>query len=390
LSKALTGSGATLASSGPSSASQPGEQLNLTAIVERAQALTGASGVALALSTEHPEEIECYARSGRIAPPLGRSLLQAGSLTAYCLRSGQRIFCEDAETDPRTASTAIVEQGIRSLVLTPIRRGDEVVGVLTLFAGVADAFSAEHLAHLEAAAKEISGALETSGAASLPAGRVLPEETNATMQPAQDSLATFAAYGARSRRLGASRLILATAALLPLAGAAAWSYLALFKRPASVAGQRPAEIVAADPVDAKDATKAAATLTVEPRAVVAERAESFTFTVTASGVTEMTSAAAQVNYDASLLQFVGLAGGGIFASGEQDVVLAHRDDPDTGVLKISAQRLARGLPGDNAVLSLVFRPRTVGTGTILIALAARDGHGHAIEVPSGHADVTIK
>ena len=72
------------------------------------------------------------------------------------------------------------------------------------------------------------------------------------------------------------------------------------------------------------------------------------------------------------------------------MVLAHRDDPEAGVLKISAQRVARGLPGDNAVLSLVFRPRTAGAGRILIALSARDGQGHAIEVPEGHAEVAIK
>jgi len=180
------------------------------------------------------------------------------------------------------------------------------------------------------------------------------------------------------------------AALLLLAGAAAWSYLALFKRPARLAMQPAAHAVAVSPMDAKDANKAPATLTIEPRVVVAKREQSFTLTFTASGVSEMTSAAAQVNYDAALLQFVGLAGGGILATSEQQVVLAHRDDPQAGVLKISAQRTARGLPGDNAVFSLVFRPRTTGAGRILIALAARDGQGHAIEIPAGHTEVTIK
>jgi hypothetical protein len=358
--------------------------------VERARALTGASGAALALATEHPDEIECCERSGPTAPPLGRSLLQEGSLTAHCLRSGQRLLCENAETDPRTASTAIVELGIRALVLTPIRQGDNVIGVLTLFAGVADAFSAEHLAHLEAAARELSAVLEPSEAASLPVDRVPPEETNVTAQPSHDDPAALAPPAAPPRKFGAKGLILAIAALLLLAGAGTWIYLALFKSPSRLAVRPAADVAAGSPVDANAANKAPATLTIEPRAVVANREESFTFTVTASGVTEMTSAAAQVNYDATLLQFVGLAGGGILSSGGQQVVLAHRDDPDAGVLKINAQRLAGGLPGDNAVLSLVFRPRTVGAGRILIALAARDGQGHAIEVPGGHAEVTIK
>jgi hypothetical protein len=329
-------------------------------------------------------------RSGPTAPSLGRSLLQEGSLTAHCLRSGQRLLCEDAETDPRTASTALVEQGIRALVLTPIRHGDTVVGVLTLFAGVADAFSAEHLAHLEAAARELSAVLEPSGAASLPVSLVPPEETHVTTQPAHDDAPAVAVPVPLPRKSGANRLILAIAALLLLAGAGTWIYLALFNGPSRLAVRPAADVAPVSPVDAKGANKAAATLTIEPGAVVAKREESFTFTVTASGVAEMTSAAAQVNYDATLLQFVGLAGGGILASGGQDVVLAHRDDPDAGVLKINVQRLARGLPGDNAVLSLVFRPRTAGAGRILIALAARDRQGHAIEVPEGHAEVTIK
>jgi len=359
--------------------------------VERARALTGASGAALALATEHPEEIECCMRSGLAAPPLGRSRLHEGSLTAHCLRSGQGLLCEDTETDPRTASTAIVEQGIRCLVLTPIRHGDQVVGVFTLFAGVADAFSAEHLAHIEAAARELSAVLGTSRAASLPAGRVPPEEASATAQPSPDDPAALSPPTAPPRESGLRRWIVTIAALLLLlAGAAAWSYLALFKGPARPAMQPAADVAAVSGVDTKGATKAPARLTIEPRVVVAKKEEIFTLTVTASGVTEMTSTAAQVNYNASLLQFVGLEGGGILATGGQQVVMAHRDDPEAGVLKISAQRVARGLSGDNAVLSLVFRPRTAGADRILIALAARDGQGRTIEVPEGHAEVTIK
>ena len=104
----------------------------------------------------------------------------------------------------------------------------------------------------------------------------------------------------------------------------------------------------------------------------------------------MSSVAAQINYDARLLQFESLAGGGILASGGQQVVLAHRDDPDAGVLKISAQRLSRPVPGESAVLTMVFRPRTRGNSRILITFGARDDQGHAIEVPEANASVTIR
>src|SRR5262245_63154298 len=75
------------------------------------------------------------------------------------MRSGQRLLCDDAEKDPRVAGTALVDLGVRSLVLTPIRHEGQVVGVLTVFANVLDAFSALHLAQLDTAARDIAEVL---------------------------------------------------------------------------------------------------------------------------------------------------------------------------------------------------------------------------------------
>jgi len=276
----------------------------------------------------------------------------------------------------------MVELGIRSLVLTPIQQEDEVVGVLTVFASVADAFTAEHLAHLEAAAGEISVILGTPGADSLPLSAVPPAETGETLQPSLVHSPTA------RRKFASTRLILTLAAVLLLA-AGVWSYLAIFGRPAWLAARKPPEMAAATPVKATDATRTQAALTIEPGAVMAKMADTFTLTVTVSRVSQMTSAGAQISYDAGLLQFVQLAGGGILASG-QEVVLAHRDDPETGVLKVNAQRPARSLSGDSAVLDLVFRPRKSGNGMIIVAVAARDSQGRSFEIPEGHAEVTVK
>src|SRR5262249_58219440 len=75
------------------------------------------------------------------------------------MRSGQRLLCDDAERDPRVAGSALVDLGVRSLVLTPIRHEGQVVGVLTVFANVPDAFSALHLAQLDTAARDIGEVL---------------------------------------------------------------------------------------------------------------------------------------------------------------------------------------------------------------------------------------
>jgi len=107
--------------------------LGLTEVVQQAQALTNASGAALALVTEREDQIECCARSGRTAPPIGRVSVTEDSLTSICLRSAQRLLCDDAETDPRVRSTAIVSLGVRSLApLDPHHRRTEIVGAVLL------------------------------------------------------------------------------------------------------------------------------------------------------------------------------------------------------------------------------------------------------------------
>src|SRR5262245_42543710 len=66
----------------PSYRDRPAPRPGLTTIVQRAQALTNASGAALALIRKGGKEIECCVRSGRTAPPLGKSPLASDSLAA--------------------------------------------------------------------------------------------------------------------------------------------------------------------------------------------------------------------------------------------------------------------------------------------------------------------
>ena len=108
----------------------PGE-LNLepgiTNIAERAQALTGATGAAIALSTGG--EIVCKARTGRTAPDLGVRLQTDSGLSAECVRTGEILLCHDVESNPRVDLASCRRLGARSILVAPLRHCRRTLGV---------------------------------------------------------------------------------------------------------------------------------------------------------------------------------------------------------------------------------------------------------------------
>ena len=71
----------------------------ISAITERAQHLTGATGAAIALRAG--DEIVCRARAGRTAPDLGVRLQTDAGISAEAVRTGEVMLCHDAERNPR-------------------------------------------------------------------------------------------------------------------------------------------------------------------------------------------------------------------------------------------------------------------------------------------------
>jgi hypothetical protein len=82
-------------------------------IAERAQALTGATGAAIALHTGN--EMVCRARTGRTAPDLGVRLQTESGLSAECVRTGEILLCHDAESNPRVDLASCRRLGARSI-----------------------------------------------------------------------------------------------------------------------------------------------------------------------------------------------------------------------------------------------------------------------------------
>ena len=132
----------------------------LMVIAQRAQAFTNASGTAIALSEGNTEELTCRARSGAAAPEVGTTMRLEGSFTGLCVQSGKELRCDDAETDTRVDTNAIRALGIRSMVVTPIKEENKVIGVLACFAPTAHAFTITHVAVLKTMADQISGLLQ--------------------------------------------------------------------------------------------------------------------------------------------------------------------------------------------------------------------------------------
>ena len=73
------------------------------------------------------------------------------------------------------------------------------------------------------------------------------------------------------------------------------------------------------------------------------------------------------------------------------VVLAQRNDPLTGVLKVSAEQSpgTPGLSGDGPVFALSFRAKGKGKGTLSIVPSAHDSQGRRIEMAESQVSVRV-
>jgi hypothetical protein len=110
----------------------------ISIIAERAQALTGASGAAIALRTGN--DMICKARAGRTAPDLGVHLQTDSGLSAECVRTGEILLCHDAETNPRVDLASCRRLGARSILVAPLRHCRRTLGVFEVLSGAPYAF----------------------------------------------------------------------------------------------------------------------------------------------------------------------------------------------------------------------------------------------------------
>lgn len=134
-------------SGSPNHAEEIDLQPAISSIAERARALTGATGAAIAL--RKGDEIVCRARTGRTAPDLGVRLQSDSGISADCVRTGQVVLCHDAEKNPHVDLAACQRLGVRSILAAPLRHFRRTLGVFEVFSAVPYAFAARDVATMQ-------------------------------------------------------------------------------------------------------------------------------------------------------------------------------------------------------------------------------------------------
>ena len=110
----------------------------ISMIAERPQALTGATGAAIALRKGN--EMVCRARTGRTAPDLGVRLQIDSGISADCVRTGEIVLCNDAERNPCVHLASCRRLGARSILAAPLRHFRRTLGIFEVLSATPYAF----------------------------------------------------------------------------------------------------------------------------------------------------------------------------------------------------------------------------------------------------------
>jgi TonB family protein len=135
-------------------------EIVLNEVVEQACLTTSATGAAIAL--ERDGEMVCRASSGSTAPELGSRLDAASGLSGECIQTRQTQRCDDAWADLRVDLEASQQLGVRSIMVMPLLREGELVGLFELFSSLPEAFRTRDELTLGALAARILNDLKRS------------------------------------------------------------------------------------------------------------------------------------------------------------------------------------------------------------------------------------
>lgn len=130
----------------------------LQLVAERAVAITGADGLAIALAESN--EIVLRAAAGTVRPDPGTRIDRDSAFSGACFRTAQVINCDDTETDSRVNLEACRKMGVRSMVAVPLCGRRRVIGVLEAFSSWPFAFNEIDIRNLTLLAELVLGALK--------------------------------------------------------------------------------------------------------------------------------------------------------------------------------------------------------------------------------------
>ncbi len=130
----------------------------LSRLVERVQYITGATGAAIGLL--EGTDMVCRATSGTTAPDLGVHLETWKGLSGECIRSGQTLRCDNVDFDKRVEVESCRRMGVQSIIVTPVRRNNVVVGIFELFSSQPYAIQDRDVATLQRTSEVVKKELE--------------------------------------------------------------------------------------------------------------------------------------------------------------------------------------------------------------------------------------
>jgi N-acetylmuramoyl-L-alanine amidase/putative methionine-R-sulfoxide reductase with GAF domain len=130
----------------------------LQLVAERAVAITGADGLAIALAENN--EIVLRAAAGSVRPDVGARIDRDSAFSGASFRTAATVMCDDTETDPRVNLDACRKLGARSMVAVPLCGRRRVIGLLEAFSEWPFAFNESDIRNLSLLAELVLGALK--------------------------------------------------------------------------------------------------------------------------------------------------------------------------------------------------------------------------------------
>src|SRR3981081_507442 len=146
----------------PASEFEAGEQFVLDEVLqlvaERAVAITGADGLAIALAENNA--IVLRASAGAVRPDVGARIDRTSAFSGACFRMAQIVRCDDTELDPRVNLRACRRLGARWMVSVPLCGRRRVIGLLEAFSSEPFGFNDSDVRNLILLAELVLGALK--------------------------------------------------------------------------------------------------------------------------------------------------------------------------------------------------------------------------------------
>jgi hypothetical protein len=150
----------------------------LQLVADRAVAITGADGLAIALPEN--DAIVLRAAAGTVRPDLGARIDRDSAFSATCIRTAQIVSCDDTETDAGVNLQACRRLGARSMVAVPLYGRRRGIGLLQAFSAQPFGFNDGDVRNLSLLAELMLGALT-------------PEDEERFVEPAQIAAAKLEA-----------------------------------------------------------------------------------------------------------------------------------------------------------------------------------------------------